>query len=212
MVGNNGGALFDDHTVGSLSSIEGGGGLVGVSGGTIVSSSSSARISGPGGGGGLVWHLIDGEITTSYAAGSVTGGTKSTDGGLVGLNAGGIANSYATGDVTGRGSSVVGGLMGEDTGTGWSYSVGQVSGGSGSSVGGFVGDEEVVQYDVDCYWDTSTSGTDKGTGNQGNVPGITGMTTLQLQSGLPAGFDPTIWAEDPTINSGFPYLIANPPK
>jgi hypothetical protein len=29
---------------------------------------------------------------------------------------------------------------------------------------------------------------------------------------LPEGFDPTIWAENPSINNGFPYLIANPPQ
>jgi hypothetical protein len=38
------------------------------------------------------------------------------------------------------------------------------------------------------------------------------LTSKQLKSGLPAGFDPTIWAEDPKINKGFPYLIANPPR
>ena len=43
------------------------------------------------------------------------------------------------------------------------------------------------------------------------IPGITGLTTAQLQSGLPAGFDPSIWAESPNINGGLPYLITNPP-
>jgi hypothetical protein len=37
------------------------------------------------------------------------------------------------------------------------------------------------------------------------------MRTEQLQSGLPSGFDPSIWAEKPGINNGYPYLIANPP-
>jgi hypothetical protein len=40
---------------------------------------------------------------------------------------------------------------------------------------------------------------------------VTGLTSQQLKSGLPAGFDPCIWAEDKKINNGFPYLIANPP-
>jgi hypothetical protein len=143
----------------------------------------------------------------------VIGGAKSADGGLVAINSdSGIANSYATGDVTGGGSSVVGGLMGKDSGTDRSYSLGHVSGGSGSSVGGFVGDEDDPGNDADCYWDTTTSGTSQGTGNQGNVPGVTGLTTQQLKSGLPTGFDPTIWAESPKINGGFPYLIANPPE
>ena len=46
----------------------------------------------------------------------------------------------------------------------------------------------------------------------GNVSGITGLTTVQFQSGLPAGFDPAVWAQSPGINNGFPYLIANPPE
>jgi hypothetical protein len=33
-----------------------------------------------------------------------------------------------------------------------------------------------------------------------------------IHSGLPSGFDPTIWDENPKINNGFPYLIANPPQ
>ena len=90
-----------------------------------------------------------------------------------------------------------------------SYSTGAVSGGSGSLVGGFVGYPDATWSD--CYWDTTTSGTDNGTGG-GNRTGLTGLTTAQLQSGLPAGFDPTIWAESPKINKGFPYLINNTPR
>ena len=67
----------------------------------------------------------------------------------------------------------------------------------------------------DVYWDTTTSGITnlgEGAGNIANDPGITGETTAQLQAGLPPGFDPSIWAEDPSINGGLPYLIANPPQ
>ncbi|HEY6578573.1 MAG TPA: hypothetical protein VIY09_04570 [Rhizomicrobium sp.] len=63
--------------------------------------------------------------------------------------------------------------------------------------------------------DTSTSrvkSLKKGAGTPKNDPGITGLTTTQLQSGLPQGFDPTVWAENPKINGGLPYLIANPPR
>ena len=81
---------------------------------------------------------------------------------------------------------------------------------SGGPLGGFIGDDIDGDFS-DCYWDTTTSGTDNGTG-EGNVSGITGLTTEQLQSGLPAGFDPTIWAQNPKINHGFPYLITNPPR
>ena len=64
------------------------------------------------------------------------------------------------------------------------------------------------------YWDLDTSGISdpsKGAGNTANFPGLTGLTTAQFQSGFPAGFDPAIWGQDPSINNGYPYLLANPP-
>lgn len=39
-----------------------------------------------------------------------------------------------------------------------------------------------------------------------------GLTTVELQSGVPPGFDPAIWAQDGGINGGFPYLRAVPPS
>ena len=36
-------------------------------------------------------------------------------------------------------------------------------------------------------------------------------TTAQMKEALYAGFDPSIWAIDPAINNGYPYLINNPP-
>jgi hypothetical protein len=65
---------------------------------------------------------------------------------------------------------------------------------------------------TNSYWDTTTSGTNKAAGNNPNLPGVTGQTTKQLKAHLPAGFDPTIWAQSKSINGGFPYLIANPPQ
>jgi hypothetical protein len=83
-------------------------------------------------------------------------------------------------------------------------------------VGGSLGLDVTGGADLsDLYWDTTTSGItnlSQGAGNIANDPGITGETTAQLQATLPAGFDPTIWAENPSINGGLPYLIANPPQ
>ena len=65
------------------------------------------------------------------------------------------------------------------------------------------------------YWDLNTSGIGdptRGAGNVSNDPGITGLTDAQLKSGLPAGFDSKIWAQNAGINHGYPYLIANPPQ
>jgi hypothetical protein len=90
-----------------------------------------------------------------------------------------------------------------------SYATGTVS---ATRPGGFVGwNRAPVGLDyTDAYWDTTTSGTTKAVGEGHSAP-ITGLTTTQLQSGLPAGFDPSIWGENATINGGLPYLLANPP-
>ena len=41
---------------------------------------------------------------------------------------------------------------------------------------------------------------------------MNGLTTQQLQSALPTGIDPAIWGDEPNINNGYPYLLANPPS
>jgi hypothetical protein len=89
-----------------------------------------------------------------------------------------------------------------------SYSTGAPHGRSSKYVGGFFGADEGSADS--SYWDTTTSGTEEGAGD-GNGAGLTGLTTEQLQSGLPKGFDKRVWAEDPNVNNGLPYLINNPP-
>jgi hypothetical protein len=83
-------------------------------------------------------------------------------------------------------------------------------------IGGLIGLDQSPSGSLsDTYWDTDTSGItnpDQGAGSPLNDPGITGLTTEQLQSGLPAGFDPSIWGENANINNGLPYLLANPPN
>jgi hypothetical protein len=212
-----------------------GGGLVGWQGfGTsIAGSHATGNVSDPSYGGSSFGGLVGlgrGNITTSYATGNVSfhyasGGNA---GGLVGVNNGGIDRSFATGSVTGDYDSIIqyeGGLVGQSDGQqaavtnsyatgdgsfiGESYEIGAVSG--IFQVGGFLGaNVNSTGQASNDYWDTTTSGAASGVGH-GNADGITGLTSAELQSGLPAGFDPSIWAESPSINNGFPYLIANPP-
>lgn len=194
-----------------------GGGLVADNAGTISLSHAGGDVNGGPNAidiaGGLVGNNDNGTISESYATGFVTGGDQSKVGGLAGIsqNSGGITNSYATGAVTGGADAEVGGLIGENDNTAEdSYSTGAVSGGTGSLVGGFVGSGHGTF--ATNYWDTTTSGTDEGAGGT-NIDGVTGLTTEQFQSGLPAGFDPAIWNEKATLLDGLPYLIANlPPK
>jgi len=198
------------------------GGLVQLNGGIISSCYATGAVSGIAGGG-LVSYGIDGStIADSYATGDVQIGSKSEvvsrGGGLVGLSAGAISNSYATGNVQSgapavNGSISLGGLVGENDSTiSLAYSTGAVAGGTGSIMGGLVGTDSSQPGSItDTYWDTETSGQSQGAGNVANDPGITGLTTAQFQSGLPTGFDPTIWNENPNVLDGFPYLLANKP-
>ncbi len=41
--------------------------------------------------------------------------------------------------------------------------------------------------------------------------GVTGLTSKQLRSGLPAGFSSYFWGEKKRSNNGFPYLLAMQP-
>jgi hypothetical protein len=231
MLGDTASGVFDGHGRYNW------GGLVAYNGGTILRSSAAVQINAAEGAGGIAWRndgtislsQTSGKIEGSYFLGGVVGwnysgvveqsfssmtlgGSENLLGGLIGLDYGATSNSYATGAVTGGEFAFVGGLEGSagPSGTlGTSYSTGAVSGGASSYVGGFLGGED--EQVSGCYWDTTTSGTTQAVGYGNDHAGITGLTTAQLKSGLPAGFDPTIWAERPKINGGLPYLINNPP-
>lgn len=193
------------------------GGLVGINGGLVSTSYSTATVAG-GTVGGLIGANKSGSILDSYASGLISGvGNASYVGGLIGANVGSVSQSYAMGGVTG--SSLTGGLIGQDTpASGESvtqvYSTGAVS--QTHTFGGLVGqDTSAAGTFGDAYWDETTSGvtsSSKGAGTPANDPGITGLSNTQLTSASPAGFDPSIWAQSPSINNGLPYLIANPPR
>jgi hypothetical protein len=209
------------------------GGLVGYSfANTIDNSFAAVDLAGRDGAtalGGLVGYIEDGcppcvGISRSYASGSVSGENGVFLGGLVGESVGGIIlNSYASGSASVGDSSFVGGLIGShsdshDGGSGSienSYSTGLVTSGSNSLAGGLLGEDLTEQEITNSYWDLDTSGISnpsQGAGNIPDDPGITGLSDAQLKSGLPAGFDPKIWAINPKINNGYPYLIDNPPR
>jgi len=203
------------------------GGLTGAAS-TIVNSYATGTVTGTGEGsektylGGLEgWS--GGAVTGSFATGAVTGPPKASVGGLIGYGySGAITNSYSTGNVAVGATSNVGGLIGElpdneSASIATSYSTGAPSGGANGWIGGLLGLDNTKAgcgCFTDAVWDTTTSGITnpaQGAGFPPNEPGITGLSTAQLQSALPAGFDPTVWAESPSINNGLPYLIANPP-
>jgi hypothetical protein len=186
--------------------------------GSIVNSYATGDVTGEGGcTGGLVGYA--GMISGSFATGNVTG-RRTALGDLAGCGQEQtISNSYATGNAKSENADggIDGGLIGIDFyggGNGGaivtSYATGTPTGGIGALNGGFAGEVQYSGATTNDDWDTTTSGAQQAVG-KGSSSGITGLTTKQLKSGLPAGFDPTIWAESKKINNGLPYLIANPP-
>jgi hypothetical protein len=221
LTGNNAGTVLNSWATGTVGDSYAAivGGLVGYNEGTIMRSHAVVDVSDSdpdygGDAGGLV-GLNTGTISESYASGTVSG--TDTAGGLLDDNEGMVMDSYATGSVdAGDGGGLAGtnGIYNNNYGTiSNSYATGHVAAGYYS--GGLIGADRAPAGSLtDTYWDTDTSGItnlSQGAGNIANDPGIAGLTTAQFQSGLPAGFDPKVWAEEPNINGGLPYLLANPP-
>jgi hypothetical protein len=219
LAGSNSGSIVRCEATGTVngSHYSFSGGLLGANSGTILNSFASVTVKARtyrSGAGGIVGENY-GQITASYSVGEVSAKSRegSGGGGLAALNVGTIANSYATGKV--HGIDGIGGLVGGNLGQiSASYSTGHVSG--SLYVGGLIGEDGSPSGSLtDTYWDTDTSGISdpsQGAGNISNDPGITGLTTAQLQSGLPPGFDSSVWGENANINNGLPYLLAIPPK
>jgi hypothetical protein len=214
------------------------GGLIGdatdSSANTIANSYSTATVTGADDthAGGLA-GLYAGVVSKSWSSGAVSvkdeknSAPMASAGGLVGYLAsfGGdgstIENCYASGAVGAGAGAAAGGLIGiynDDAPANGlivsSYSFGTVAAGASGFAGGLIGYRWAEIVARNTYWDTTTSGiTDlsKGVGNTANVAGIAGLTTTQLQSGLPAGFSAAVWAENPHYLNGLPFLIADLP-
>lgn len=192
------------------------GGLVGSSEGTIANSYATGAVMGGefSDAGGLAGDGSD--ISGCFATGdvyTVVGGTSA--GGLVGDAAGSIKNSYAEGNVSGASGGYqnqLGGLTGYEEARGSAnYSTGKVTGSSSDLIGGVVGWDITRSGYSQTFWDTTTSGLSQGAGESNGHETLTGLTSSQLRSGLPAGFRKTVWNEKAKTNHGFPYLIDNPP-
>ncbi|HEY5048439.1 MAG TPA: GLUG motif-containing protein [Rhizomicrobium sp.] len=223
LVGINDGLIVNSSAAGSVNagnkSVIWIGGLAGENEGSIIGSNATGEVgaTGPLAIAGSLVGFNGGTIVTSFAAGADSGGDQSLVGGLVGANGGSIENSYATGAASGGATANIGGLIGFDVGTvATSYSAGAATGGTGSLIGGLIGNDQAVANSIaKTYWDTTSSGISnlgQGSGNISNDPGITGLTTTELQSGLPAGFTGKIWGLSSGINGGLPYLLLNQPS
>jgi filamentous hemagglutinin family protein len=188
------------------------GALAGANNGTIASSYSSAEVkttvTAATNTGGLV-GINSGNINTSYASGSISG--FDNVGGLVGLNQGNLSNSYAVGNV--RGNNVVGGLIGYNNGAvinSFSTGAPTLAGATANAMaGGLIGFQNTSANA--SFWDMTTSGQSRATGNSNNASGITGKTTADMKlkatfTGANWDFATPIWVVNGVTNNGYPYL------
>ena len=221
------GATIDQsYATGTVRAPDGGaaGGLVGTDMGTVTRSFATGAVSGGSEAavGGVAGGSFSGGINLSFATGSVQGGDHAKVGGLLGYGFATIYDTYATGSVKGGPFSDNGGLVGLSAQDGAvtvsvSYSTGAVRGSDPSHTGGFEGAHDTGFDNSIDYWDVDTSkhGAKHGIGDciqHRCSKGIKGLTTSELKSALPAGFDPAVWGQSAGINSGYPYLLANPPQ
>ncbi|MDR3374269.1 MAG: filamentous hemagglutinin N-terminal domain-containing protein, partial [Ancalomicrobiaceae bacterium] len=165
-------------------------------------------------------------LTNAFATGAVIG--NSYNGGLIGMmtvvgvstNTVNIGNVFATGAVTGPEFSTEGGLIGlAYSGAGGTFSIsnayamGAVTGGTlypaFDHVGGFLGQTNgsTSIQTANVYWNTETSGTGTGVGQNlsGQIVTATGLTTAQLQGALPSGFQSADWGAGAGL---YPYLTS----
>ena len=194
LVGYSTGNISNSYTIGSVTGTNDVGGLVGYQyGGDISNSYATGDVAGSDEIGGLVGYQVNSRISNSHASGDVNG--NSYVGGLVGTNYSAsplIDNSYAAGAVNGY--RVIGGLVGDNFALlTHSYSSGVVTSTGGDYIGNFLGGSNTEITDDSGHLE---------------VP-LTNVETLNiLNSGLDGG---PIFALNPAINNGFPYLLSNPP-
>jgi len=185
--------------------------------GSIQRCAAMGRIEGSdvvlaGGLAGIAEGYASNAITQNWSAMRVNGDFA---GGLAGETIGKLtlSDNYTNGVVAGGG-----GLIGKD--------IGSKGGGAGNTIqrsyamgvvhgGGVTGNDDGTGTYTNVYWDMDTThvrNPANGVLNHPNYPGITGLNDAQMKATLPAGFSPSVWGLNPSINSGYPYLLANPPQ
>lgn len=202
LVGNNANVsstITNSYATGNIEGSHNVGGLIGYNASpTITDSYATGNVKGENSVGGLVGYNTNSIITTSYATGNVEG--LNNVGGLVGYNAASsITNSYARGDINGTNS--VGGLAGyiltSSTIT-KAYATGSVTG--STNLGGLVGYNAASSI-TNAYYDAQTTGRND-TGKGVGLP----TASAKTQTSYTTWDFATIWAIEPSVNHGYPYL------
>lgn len=210
---NDVGQILNVHVSGSVKATNDGvGGIAGANVARISFSTANVAVSGTNTAGGIAGvNQASGIIEQSYSSGTVF--ANSNAGGIVGSSNGTLRDVYSASSTSG--GTYVGGIAGGNFGLiDRGYAVGSVSGNSLS--GGLVGrgsDSAGHGTLQNSFWNVTTTGQSGACGeNSSGTCSATGLTTAQMKTSTPftaAGWDFTnIWAIDPAINNGYPYLRA----
>ncbi|WP_081927195.1 GLUG motif-containing protein [Halobellus rufus] len=212
LVGFSTDTVRNSSAAGSVNGSEQVGGLVGYSRGDVHKSSATGDVNGSERVGGLVGRL-DGTTTESHASGDATG-SDSYVGGLIGINnVGDVSESYATGSVTGE--SRLGGFVGRNLGEiSDAFAAGVVDNGQDAYVGGFAGDNDGTITDSYWDSERSDFSTGVGDSVGGTGPGdvnelfsTTDMQGSKAETELGDLFDSGSWT---TVAGDYLDLVNNP--
>lgn len=206
--------LFGVVSAGTLKNIGLGGAVMTVTGDTSVgslvgsltdgsklsSSYSTGNVNGSNNSiGGLAGNITNSHVITSYATGTING--KGNIGGLIGAvsSSSTVKSSFSTGDVSGSGNQV-GGLIGliDNSDLSTSYAINSVTANTKIFLGGLVGKLQNSATITTSYWATDISGLPHSFHNDGNLPGVLGVTLKELQC-------PTAANDTTCINTGTLY-------
>ena len=208
--------IINCHSSGTVSGNRNAGGLAGWGQRTnFLKCSSSANVemnntSNASYHGGLIGHISSSSIVKeSFATGNVSG--RGHVGGFLGAAgwSSQVENCFARGNVESDISNpMIGGLIGEvwNAGVRNSYSTGIVDmTGVSSDYGGLVGNKTSTSnfFDEDNFWDTQTSGLASSEMGTGKTTG-----EMKTQSTFSNWDFATIWGISPSINNGYPHLVA----
>jgi len=182
-------------------------GLFGVVSGSTISNVCLVNVNITGGLA-QVGALVGSGDSVTISNCSVTGDihTRGSAGGIIGSFSGTISNSYSRANITGTYYSYVGGLVGysypSPTIVLDSYSTGKVFAYS-SPIGGLIG--STYSQVSNSYYDSQTSGQNDTGKGEGKI-----TAQMKLQSTFVNWDFNNIWAINPNINDGYPYLKDNP--
>ncbi|TAL30358.1 MAG: DUF4959 domain-containing protein [Spirochaetes bacterium] len=152
----------------------------------------------------VFYCYVEGDIsaTRGYYVGGIAGSSNSP-----------FENCYSKANIKSIANG--GGITGGTTNyTRYCYATGDITRTSGTSanIGGLLGSVNNSDRIIASYYSGTLLDAATGLGLTDNALGTRKTPAEMKEWTTYSGWDPAIWAVDPDVNNGFPYLINNPPR